>query len=104
MAVPFFMRCTDENGKELVDFTVALNVSMGGILVASRYALPRASKVSLEIPASPLWKVYFPSRSIRSFKARVLRTIPHGQYRLYALRFTPALAKSLASVASLPVG
>jgi hypothetical protein len=92
MAVPFFMRCTDENGKEFVDFTVALNVSRGGALVTSRHTLPRTSKVSLEIPASPMWQLSFPSRSFRSFKARVVRTTHQVPYRLYALRFTPPLA------------
>jgi len=95
MAVPFFLRYTDESGREVVDFTVALNVSMGGTLVASRCALRRAAKVSLEIPASPLWQLSFPSQMLRAFKARVVRTTHHGQHKLYALRFTPPLTKPL---------
>ena len=89
MAVPFFMRCTDENGKAFVDLTFALNISMGGILLASRHTLSRASKVSLEIPASPSWKFTFPSRPLRFFRARVVRTTHQGPYKLYVFVLPP---------------
>lgn len=104
MAVPFFMRGKDENGRDFVDFTVAINISMGGLLLASRHAVPRAAKVSLEIPASPQWKFKFPTRSLRSFKASVIRATTHGQYKLYGLRFTPSLAKSSTPLANLQLG
>lgn len=84
-----------------MDFTVSLNVSLGGALVASRHALRRLAKVSLERPASPLWTLGFPSQTLRAFKARVVRTTQHGPYRLYALRFTPPIAKT-ASGNALP--
>ncbi len=86
LAIPVFVRGTDKNGKEFLDFTVALNVSGGGALLVSRQPLSRSAKLSLEIPSSPLPQA-ITAESARSFKAQVVRTASKENYNLYALRF-----------------
>jgi hypothetical protein len=53
LAVPVFVRGTDREGKEFLEFTTALNVSAGGMLVGLRRDLKRSSRVFLEVPAAP---------------------------------------------------
>jgi hypothetical protein len=54
LAVPVFVRGTDENGSLFQEFTTALNISAGGLafMVRRRPDLS-ASAISLEIPAAP---------------------------------------------------
>lgn len=86
LAIPVFVRGTDKSGKQFLDFTVALNVSAGGALVVSRHMLARSSRLSLEIPTSPMPKLPLPEAS-RIQKARVVRTDDKEAYNLYALCF-----------------
>lgn len=88
LSIPVFVRGLDENGKEFLEFATALNISAGGILLATRRSLPRFSALSLEIPVAPLPADAFSSQSIRSLKAKLVR-ITHGEkYHLLGLRFT----------------
>ena len=50
LAIPVFIRCQDENGKDILEFATALNVSAGGMLVAVRRMLPDVEQYSLEVP------------------------------------------------------
>jgi hypothetical protein len=90
LAIPVFMRGIDKSGKEFLDVTVALNVSRGGALVVSRHPLGRSSKLSLQIPRSPVTKSPLPEPA-GPFKARVVRTHNREIYNLYALRFSRPL-------------
>ena len=47
LAIPVFIRCQDENGKDILEFATALNVSAGGMLVAVRRMLPDVEQYSL---------------------------------------------------------
>lgn len=85
IAVPFFIRANDSNGEEFVDFSTALNLSAGGLLLATRRHLDRGTAVSLETPA-PLSEAQ-PPRASRYFKARVLRAVPSRHYFLVGLQF-----------------
>ena len=54
VAIPMFVRGTDQHGQPFVDFATALNISAGGAsLVLKRYLQPD-SQVSLEIPVGLL--------------------------------------------------
>ncbi len=87
LSIPVFVRGIDENGKEFLDFATALNISAGGILLASRRVLPARATISLEIPVAPLPPTDVAPRSVRNLKARMIR-VTHGQQcHLIGLRF-----------------
>ncbi|HXZ78977.1 MAG TPA: PilZ domain-containing protein [Terriglobales bacterium] len=91
LSIPVFVRGTDENGKEFLEFATALNISAGGILLATRRSLPKSASLSLEIPVAPLPADSFSAQSIRSLKARLVR-ITHGErYHLMGLKFNRAI-------------
>ncbi|MBZ5562472.1 MAG: PilZ domain-containing protein [Acidobacteriia bacterium] len=90
LAIPVFVRGTDKNGEEFLDFSVALNVSGGGALLVCRQPLSRSARLSLEMPSTPLPRA-FQLQSPRSLKARVIRTASKDSYNLYALRFNRPL-------------
>src|SRR5260370_42585230 len=66
LAIPLFVRGVDKHGKDFLDFTVALNISAGGALVAIRRPLPRASVLSQEVPSSPWPQLTARLQSVRS--------------------------------------
>ena len=68
IAVPFFIRANDSNGEEFVDFSTALNLSAGRLLLATRRHLDRGTAVSLETPA-PLSEAQ-PPRASRYFRGK----------------------------------
>ena len=87
LSIPVFMRGLDQEGKEFLEFATALNISAGGILLATRRSLPRSASVALEIPVAPLPPASVPIRSVRSLKARLVR-VSHGErYHLLGLKF-----------------
>ena len=69
LSIPVFVRGVDENGKEFLEFATALNISAGGILLATRRSLPKSAGLSLEIPVAPLPADAFSNQSVRSLKA-----------------------------------
>jgi hypothetical protein len=54
LAIPVFVRSSDETGKEFLEFATAWNVSAGGALIAVKRSLRLSSQVSLEIPSAPI--------------------------------------------------
>jgi len=91
LSIPVFVRGTDESGKEFLEFATALNISAGGVLLATRRSLPKSASLALEIPVAPLPADSISSQSIRSLKAKLVR-ISHGErYHLLGLRFTRAI-------------
>ena len=47
LAVPVFVRGIDPNGRQFVDFATALDISVGGALVAIHRFLPKGSKIPM---------------------------------------------------------
>jgi hypothetical protein len=92
LAVPVFVRGTDESGTNFLEFTAALNVSAGGMLVSLRHHLPRRSQVCLEIPATSAPPPARSTAAVRNLFARLVRVgdTPGGQ--VYAFRFRRPLA------------
>ncbi len=91
LSIPVFVRGIDEIGKEFLDFATALNISAGGILLATRRPLPAGATISLEIPVAPLPPADIAPRSVRNLKAKMVR-VTHGQQcHLIGLRFLRAL-------------
>ncbi len=91
LAIPLFLRGVEQGGREFLDFTVAFNVSAGGALVASRRSIPQSTRISLEIPSAPWFRLKVPTDSVRSLKARVVRVTKQGPYNLCAVRFARPL-------------
>ncbi len=91
IAIPFFVRGKKDSGEEFLEFATALNISAGGVLLATRRSLPVARSLSLEIPVAPLLTVDLTPESIRSIRAQPVR-IAHGdRCNLVGLRFLRAL-------------
>ncbi len=91
LAIPVFVRSRDENGKELLEFANALNVSAGGALIALRRSIPLSSRVSLEIPSAPLGVSATLPKSSRNLPARALRVNYAEGYHLIGLKFSRPL-------------
>jgi hypothetical protein len=87
LSIPIFVRGIDADGKEFLEFATALNISAGGILLATRRSLPRSANLSLEIPVAPLPPNTVSPQSVRSLKAKLVR-ITHGERcHLLGLKF-----------------
>ena len=92
LALPVFLRSVDGAGKESLEFATGLNVSAGGMLVASRRALPLTGQALLEIPVAPFALPSSASKVSRKLQARIVRVV-HGQdFHLIGMRFQRPLA------------
>src|SRR5512132_1736012 len=91
LSIPVFVRGIDQDGKEFLEFATALNISAGGILLATRRSLPKSSNLALEIPVAPLPPTVVSSQSVRSLKARLVRVTHGDRCHLLGLRFTKPL-------------
>jgi hypothetical protein len=87
LSVPVFVRGTDENGNMFLEFATALNISAGGVLLATRRNLPKSTSLLLEIPVAPLPADSLITESVRSLKAKLVRTVYRDRYHLAGLRF-----------------
>jgi hypothetical protein len=93
LSVPFFVRGSKSNSEEFLEFATALNLSAGGLLLATRRYLDPGTEISLEIPVALVNKAQLP-RSVSLLHARVLRCIPDRQYFLVGLQFSEPLVDS----------
>ena len=91
LAIPIFVRSRDEDGKELLEFATALNISAGGTLVAVRRSLPLSAQVLLEIPSAPLVSGNSFPKAARILRARTLRVTYVDGYHLVGLKFSHSL-------------
>jgi hypothetical protein len=88
LAIPVFVRGRDPQGKEFIEFSVMLNESAGGALLASRRTLLRAYRIALEIPSAPLVvPAKFP-QVVTKFRARIVRMTPLNGWNLCGLTFS----------------
>jgi len=91
LRIPLFLRGVDKNGKEFLDFTLAVNLSAGGALIVSRRSLACGSRLFLEIPTPPLPHFPVTRATKRTLSARVLRGINKHTFSLYAVHFARPL-------------
>ncbi len=95
ISIPFFVRGIDGSGEEFLEFATALNLSAGGVLLATRRYIDAGTQLSLEIPVALANKAQLP-RSISTFQATVLRCTADRQYFLLGLQFRePLLAQQV---------
>src|ERR1700756_840840 len=97
LAIPVFVRSRDEKGKEFLEFATALNVSAGGMLVATRRVLPAIAQIRLEIPSAPVASLAMLPKAARALRAKALRTTPAQGYYLLGLKFARPLMASANS-------
>ena len=97
LAIPVFVRNRDENGKDLLEFATALNVSAGGTLVAVRRSLPLSAQVTLEIPCAPLISTDHLPKAFRTLRARTVHITHSEGYHLVGLKFAQSLLGQSAS-------
>ena len=86
ISIPFFVRGRNSNGEEFLEFATALNLSAGGVLLATRRYLDPGTEISLEVPVALVNKAQLP-RSVSLLRASVLRCTPDRQYFLLGLQF-----------------
>ncbi len=91
LAIPVFVHSHDGQGKEFVEFSTALNVGAGGMLVAMRRALPAVAQIRLEIPSAPVAALALLPQASRTLRAKVLRTTPANGFYLLGLKFSRPL-------------
>lgn len=88
LAIPVFVRGLDPNGRQFVDFATALDISVGGALLAIHRHLPRGSKIMLEIPSAPATHgTKVPRASRQSFYAKAVRVTNGESCNLLGLQF-----------------
>ncbi len=97
LAIPIFVRSRDEDGKELLEFATALNISAGGALVAVRRSLPLSAQVLLEIPSAPLVSGNSFPKASRILRARTVRVTYVDGYHLLGLKFSQPLLNGKSS-------
>jgi hypothetical protein len=90
ISIPFFVRGKNANGEEFLEFATALNLSAGGILLATRRYLDPGAEITLEIPVALANKAQLP-RSVSLLRATVLRCTADRQYFLVGLHFQEPL-------------
>ncbi len=93
LPMPVFVRGIDESGQEFFDFSAILNVSRGGGLLLTDRHLRPSTRVSLQIPQSPIPATVLPQPVVSNIDARVVNIRPTqaGVYRLCGLSFSHLL-------------
>ena len=97
ISIPFFVRGTNGEGDEFLEFATALNLSAGGVLLATRRYLDPGTEISLEIPVALVNKAQLP-RSVSLLQARVLRCTADRQYFLLGIQFHEPLLDHQSSL------
>ncbi len=87
LALPVFLRSVGSDGKESLEFATGLNVSAGGILVATRRALPIAMQALLEIPVAPFTLPAKAPKTTRKLNAKIVRVVHGDDFHLIGMRF-----------------
>lgn len=91
VAVPVFVRGSDQDGKEFLEFATALNLSAGGALVVMRRYFPASRELALEFPAAPIAEEKLLSGSSRTLNAQLVRVVNSERCDLWGLQFASPL-------------
>lgn len=98
ISIPFFVRGRRQSGEEFLEFATALNLSAGGVLLATKRYMDPGTEISLEVPIALVNKAQLP-HSVSLLHATVLRCTPDRQFFLLGLQFEePLIAASFESV------
>ncbi len=90
VAIPIFVRGSDDQGKEFLDLATAVNISAGGALLAIKRYAALNSDISLEIPAPPHPTPHVPSAG-KTMEASIIRISSSRRGELWAVEFKKPL-------------
>ena len=93
LAIPVFVRGLDPNGKQFVEFATALDISVGGALLAIQRHLPKGSKIMLELPSTPGPHAKSSRLTKQNVSARLVRVTNGDHCQLFGLKFQRPLLK-----------
>jgi hypothetical protein len=97
ITIPFFVRGSKSNGEKILEFANALDISAGGVLLATQRYVEPNTRITLEVPTALVHKAHLP-HSVSRLEAMVLRCTPERQYFLLALQFeNPLIAAASES-------
>jgi hypothetical protein len=91
LAIPVFVRTSNGNGQDSLEFATAINISAGGALVVVRRSLPRSTAVSLEIPSPPIGPQSALPKFSRTIRAKAVWVNHFDDYHLMGLKFVRPL-------------
>jgi hypothetical protein len=87
IAIPVFVRSSDDSGREFLEFATAWNVSAGGALVAVKRSIRLSSQVSVEIPSAPVSTSPPDSAITRNLKANAVWVTHAEGHHIVGLKF-----------------
>ncbi|MGZ4815580.1 MAG: PilZ domain-containing protein [Terriglobales bacterium] len=85
IAFPIFVHGTDSEGRSILEFGTALNVSAGGVLVAVK-RVPSHKDVIIEMPVPPGFVSQGPT-SHRMIEGRIVRSQAGARHTYLGLEF-----------------
>ena len=91
MCVPMFVRGVDERGRSFLDLATAVNVGIGGALVAVRRHAAVEAKITLELPVSPIAEFEELTGTARLMSGEIIRVDTSSRFHLWAVRFDQPL-------------
>ncbi|HEX9110474.1 MAG TPA: PilZ domain-containing protein [Terriglobales bacterium] len=91
LAIPVFVRASDGDGKDSLEFATAINISPGGALIVARRSMTKSAWVSLEVPSAPIAPVPGMPRSSRTMRAKAVWINHLDDYHLVGLKFARPL-------------
>jgi hypothetical protein len=95
IAIPVFVRGTDEQGQAILEFATVANIGGGGAMIVTRQYFPVGMRVTLEIP-SPLLSTPLLSHCKTTFSGLLIRMAYSDRYYLLALKFARPMVSLLA--------
>src|SRR5258706_15065366 len=98
LAIPVFVRGIEPSGRKFIEFATALDISVGGALLAIQRHLPQGSKIMLEIPSNPIPKAK--DKSQKGLSAKLVRVTHGEQGQLLGLKFQRPLLSGLTTPAA----
>jgi hypothetical protein len=91
LAIPVFVRKSNGDGQDSLEFATAINISAGGALVVVRRSFPTSAAVSLEIPSAPIGPRTALPNSSRVIRAKAVWVTHFDDYHLMGLKFARPL-------------
>lgn len=90
LAFPVFVHGTDADGRSILEFGTAINVSAGGVLIAVK-RVPSEKEIMIEMPVPPGFVAHAPA-SHRLIEGRIVRSQSGPAHTYLGLEFKKPLS------------